>query len=180
MKYIGNNIYFFYSSIFIYLILNFVEKLLYNFSNITYLSFTVTQVSGELSNAGQPMRRFTQTFVLAVQAPKTYYVHNDIFRYQDLIFPDEDEADVSGADGGESGERETEEIGRTEPEEDEHQTQPQQLSTPAQAAEQQAQPPLIPTQQPPIQQQQPMYYNVAAPQPHVSYNNCDVLLKHES
>lgn len=123
------------------------------------------QVSGELSNAGQPMRRFTQTFVLAVQAPKTYYVHNDIFRYQDVIFPDEDEADVSGADGGESGERETEEIGRTEPEEDEHQTQAQQLA-PAQAAEQQAQPALIPTQQPPIQQQQPMYY--APPQPHVS------------
>jgi len=116
------------------------------------------------------MRRFTQTFVLAVQAPKTYYVHNDIFRYQDLIFPDEDEADVSGGDSGESGEREVEEIGRSEPEEDEHQTQAQQLSTPTQAAEQQAQPPLIPTQQPPLQQQQPMYY-AAPPQPHVSITN---------
>ncbi|XP_012234120.1 ras GTPase-activating protein-binding protein 2 isoform X2 [Linepithema humile] len=135
-------------------------------SQLTLENGVVVQVSGELSNAGQPMRRFTQTFVLAVQAPKTYYVHNDIFRYQDVIFPDEDEADVSGADGGESGERETEEIGRTEPEEDEHQTQAQQLSAPAQAAEQQAQPTLIPTQQAPIQQQQPMYY-AAPPQPHV-------------
>lgn len=42
----------------------------------------VVQVTGELSNAGQPMRRFTQTFVLAAQSPKKYYVHNDIFRYQ--------------------------------------------------------------------------------------------------
>ena len=28
------------------------------------------------------MRRFTQTFVLAAQSPKKYYVHNDIIRYQ--------------------------------------------------------------------------------------------------
>ncbi len=28
------------------------------------------------------MRRFMQTFVLAPQSPKKYYVHNDIFRYQ--------------------------------------------------------------------------------------------------
>jgi len=121
------------------------------------------------------MRRFTQTFVLAVQAPKTYYVHNDIFRYQDLMFNDEDEADASGGDGGESGEREVEEIGRTEPEEDEHQSnQVQPLSAPAQAAEQQAQPALIPAQQqPPLQQQQPMAYYAAPPQPHV---NTDVSL----
>jgi hypothetical protein len=39
-------------------------------------------VSGELSNNGQPMRPFMQTFVLAPQSPKKYYVHNDIFRYQ--------------------------------------------------------------------------------------------------
>ncbi|KMQ95685.1 ras gtpase-activating protein-binding protein 2 [Lasius niger] len=135
-------------------------------SQLTLENGVVVQVSGELSNAGQPMRRFTQTFVLAVQAPKTYYVHNDIFRYQDLIFPEEDEADVSGGDGGESGEREVEEIGRSEPEEDEHQSQAQQLTAPTQAAEQQAQPPLIPAQQPPLQQQQPMYY-AAPPQPHV-------------
>lgn len=49
----------------------------------------VVQVTGELSNDGQPMRRFTQTFVLAAQSPKKYYVHNDIFRYQDFITDDE-------------------------------------------------------------------------------------------
>ena len=35
-----------------------------------------------MSNNGQPLRRFMQTFVLAPQSPKKYYVHNDIFRYQ--------------------------------------------------------------------------------------------------
>lgn len=49
----------------------------------------VVQATGELSNAGQPMRRFTQTFVLASQSPKKYYVHNDIFRYQDYYVEDE-------------------------------------------------------------------------------------------
>lgn len=49
----------------------------------------VVQVTGELSNAGQPMRRFTQTFVLASQSPKKYYVHNDIFRYQDYYSDEE-------------------------------------------------------------------------------------------
>ena len=29
-----------------------------------------------------------QTFVLAPQSPKKYYVHNDIFRYQDEVFND--------------------------------------------------------------------------------------------
>ncbi|XP_031630037.1 ras GTPase-activating protein-binding protein 1 isoform X2 [Contarinia nasturtii] len=53
----------------------------------------VVQVTGELSNNGEPMRRFTQTFVLAAQSPKKYYVHNDIFRYQDLISDDEVEAE---------------------------------------------------------------------------------------
>lgn len=42
----------------------------------------VIQVTGELSNNGQPMRRFMQTFVLAPQNPKRYYVRNDIFHYQ--------------------------------------------------------------------------------------------------
>lgn len=50
----------------------------------------VVQVSGELSNDGHPMRRFTQTFVLACQSPKKYYVHNDIFRYQDMYNEDDD------------------------------------------------------------------------------------------
>lgn len=46
----------------------------------------VIQVVGELSNNGSVMRRFMQTFVLAPQSPKKYYLHNDIFRYQDEIF----------------------------------------------------------------------------------------------
>ena len=33
------------------------------------------------------MRRFVQTFVLAPQTAKKYYVHSDIFRYQDIYFP---------------------------------------------------------------------------------------------
>ncbi|EDW84082.1 uncharacterized protein Dwil_GK13947 [Drosophila willistoni] len=53
----------------------------------------VVQVTGELSNDGQPMRRFTQTFVLAAQSPKKYYVHNDIFRYQDLYIEDEQDGE---------------------------------------------------------------------------------------
>jgi hypothetical protein len=51
-------------------------------SQATLGSGVVVQVTGELSNNGEPMRRFTQTFVLAQQSPKKYYVHNDIFRYQ--------------------------------------------------------------------------------------------------
>jgi len=35
-----------------------------------------------------PMRRFMQTFILARQTPKMFYVHNDIFRYQDEVFHD--------------------------------------------------------------------------------------------
>lgn len=72
-------------------------------SQATLGNGVVVQVTGELSNAGQPMRRFTQTFVLAAQSPKKYYVHNDIFRYQDEVFTDE-ECDP--------------ESGRSEPEED--------------------------------------------------------------
>lgn len=42
-----------------------------------------------------------QTFVLAPQSPKKYYVHNDIFRYQDEVFHDtdsdaENQEDVAG------------------------------------------------------------------------------------
>merc|ERR1719232_1234954 len=61
-------------------------------SHETLANGVVVQVSGELSNNGEPMRRFMQTFVLAPQSPKKYYVHNDIFRYQDEVF---DEADNS-------------------------------------------------------------------------------------
>lgn len=51
----------------------------------------VVQVFGELSNDGHQMRRFTQTFVLACQSPKKYYVHNDIFRYHDIYCEDDDQ-----------------------------------------------------------------------------------------
>ncbi|XP_036345163.1 ras GTPase-activating protein-binding protein 2-like [Rhagoletis pomonella] len=54
----------------------------------------VVQVTGELSNDGQPMRRFTQTFVLASQSPKKYYVHNDIFRYQDMYSDEENDGET--------------------------------------------------------------------------------------
>lgn len=51
----------------------------------------VVQVSGELSNNGQEMRKFMQTFVLAPQSPKKYFVMNDIFRYQDEVFGNRDQ-----------------------------------------------------------------------------------------
>lgn len=62
----------------------------------------VVQVSGELSNDGHPMRRFTQTFVLACQSPKKYYVHNDIFRYQDMYNEDDDARVCDDHDNNES------------------------------------------------------------------------------
>uniref|UniRef100_A0A182Q390 NTF2 domain-containing protein n=1 Tax=Anopheles farauti TaxID=69004 RepID=A0A182Q390_9DIPT len=69
-------------------------------SQATLGNGVVVQVTGELSNDGQPMRRFTQTFVLAAQSPKKYYVHNDIFRYQDVYTDDElDEGCDSRANG---------------------------------------------------------------------------------
>ena len=127
--------------------------------------FNHCQVTGELSNAGQPMRRFTQTFVLAAQAPKTYYVHNDIFRYQDLGFPDDEEAELEGAESGlgDSAERDADECRGSEPEEDEQPAQVQQHGATTTVADQHA--PLIPTQQQPLQQQQqqPLYY-AAGPQ----------------
>lgn len=48
----------------------------------------VVQVLGELSNNGQPMRKFMQTFVLAPEGSvaNKFYVHNDIFRYEDEVF----------------------------------------------------------------------------------------------
>jgi len=42
-------------------------------------------VIGELANNNGAMRPFVQTFVLASQSAKKYYVHNDIFRYQDDV-----------------------------------------------------------------------------------------------
>ena len=49
----------------------------------------VAQVIGEMSNKGNPHRKFVQTFILAEQ-PNGYYVLNDIFRY----IADEDEEPV--------------------------------------------------------------------------------------
>ncbi|KPJ20160.1 Ras GTPase-activating protein-binding protein 2 [Papilio machaon] len=72
-------------------------------SQATLGNGVVVQVTGELSNGGAPMRRFTQTFVLAAQSPKKYYVHNDIFRYQDIVFSDE-EGEGSGRSDGEEEE----------------------------------------------------------------------------
>ncbi|KAM6972724.1 ras GTPase-activating protein-binding protein 2 [Aplochiton taeniatus] len=48
----------------------------------------VVQVLGELSNNGLPMRKFMQTFVLAPEGSvaNKFYVHNDIFRYEDEVF----------------------------------------------------------------------------------------------
>ncbi|XP_075947482.1 ras GTPase-activating protein-binding protein 2 isoform X3 [Anarhichas minor] len=69
----------------------------------------VVQVLGELSNNGQPMRKFMQTFVLAPEGSvaNKFYVHNDIFRYEDEVFGD------SEAELDEESEEEVEE----EPEE---------------------------------------------------------------
>jgi hypothetical protein len=57
-------------------------------SQLTIGSGVVVQVTGELSNDGKPMRRFMQTFVLAPQTQKKFYVQNDIFRYQDEVYQD--------------------------------------------------------------------------------------------
>uniref|UniRef100_A0A8C5GRY3 GTPase activating protein (SH3 domain) binding protein 1 n=1 Tax=Gouania willdenowi TaxID=441366 RepID=A0A8C5GRY3_GOUWI len=52
----------------------------------------VVQVMGELSNNMQPMRRFAQTFVLAPEGTTAdkFYIHNDVFMYQDEVFQDSD------------------------------------------------------------------------------------------
>lgn len=59
----------------------------------------VVQVIGELSNNGQPMRKFVQSFVLAAQSAKKYYVHIDIFRYQDIYQQSTPESDLSQSHG---------------------------------------------------------------------------------
>ena len=61
------------------------------FTTTTNFHCVLFQVTGELSNNQEPLRRFMQTFVLAPQTPNKYYVHNDIFRYQDEVFNDSDE-----------------------------------------------------------------------------------------
>lgn len=62
-------------------------------SHPTIGSGVVVQVTGELSNNGNRMRRFMQTFVLAPREPKKYYVQNDIFRYQDEVFDEQSDED---------------------------------------------------------------------------------------
>lgn len=88
----------------------------------------VVQVTGELSNNGEPMRRFTQTFVLAAQSPKKYYVHNDIFRYQDLITDDENEVESRSENDEEQDQDSALSV------ESKQQQQPQQTQQPAQPA----------------------------------------------
>ncbi|KAF3937166.1 hypothetical protein ABW19_dt0200956 [Dactylella cylindrospora] len=52
----------------------------------------VVQVLGDMTNNGEPSRRFCQTFFLAEQThPQGYYVLNDIFRY---LKDEEEEEDV--------------------------------------------------------------------------------------
>ena len=45
-------------------------------------SWSVTSIDGSFSSPSLYMRPFVQTFVLALQSPQKYYIHNDIFRYQ--------------------------------------------------------------------------------------------------
>lgn len=98
--------------------LNFVDcraKIRQVDSQATVSNAVVVQVTGELSNDGQQMRRFMQTFVLAPQSPKKYYVHNDIFRYQDEVFHDS-ESDVENLEeSGESEQEQTEAVSQAEP-----------------------------------------------------------------
>lgn len=81
--------------------LNFVDcrtKIKHVDSQPTIDNGVVVQVSGELSNAGKLPRRFMQTFVLGSQTPRKYYVHNDIFRYQDEVFGYDQEDAVDDED----------------------------------------------------------------------------------
>ncbi|XP_016113240.1 ras GTPase-activating protein-binding protein 2-like [Sinocyclocheilus grahami] len=57
----------------------------------------VVQVMSELSKSGRPMRRFMQTFVLAPEgySVNKFYVHNDIFCYEEEVFGDS-EAELGG------------------------------------------------------------------------------------
>ncbi|XP_074114616.1 ras GTPase-activating protein-binding protein 2 [Cotesia typhae] len=123
-------------------------------SQATLEDGVVIQVTGEFSNAGEPMRRFTQTFVLVARAPKTYYVLNDIFRYQDLGFPDE-EVELETEPSNENIERPETEEGRSEVDEDD-QGQSQAPVTVEHHIPQAAQP--LPLQTQPVIPPQQMYY----------------------
>ncbi|KAJ8000721.1 hypothetical protein DPEC_G00183290 [Dallia pectoralis] len=86
-------------------------------AHATLTDGVVVQVLGELSNNGQPMRKFMQTFVLAPEGSvaNKFYVHNDIFRYEDEVFGD------SEAELDEESEEEVEE------EQEERPPSPEQL-----------------------------------------------------
>lgn len=111
----------------------------------------VVQVTGELSNAGQPMRRFTQTFVLASQSPKKYYVHNDIFRYQDEIISDEECENESRSEPGDENTQECPVLGDA-----------QQINQPPLAYYAPNSPPMAPALAPVTHHQPP---HVLSPQP---------------
>ena len=116
------------------------------------------------------MRRFTQTFVLAAQAPTKYYVHNDIFRYQDFGYTDEEEEELE-AEGNinESSERESEvENVKVEVDKDDQQNQTQQLSGKLDNVVQHSQTPQQQQQLPPMTQQQQIYYTMP-PQQQVKF-----------
>lgn len=68
-----------------------------------------------------------QTFVLAPQTPNKYYVHNDIFRYQDEVFNDSDEEEELDHSQHITPQKPT-----AAPQQQQHiqQTQPGELSTP--------------------------------------------------
>jgi hypothetical protein len=55
------------------------------------LDNVVIQVVGQLSNNRQPMRRFFQTFVLCRRNTNHYFVKNDIFRFQEFEYAEEDD-----------------------------------------------------------------------------------------
>lgn len=123
----------------------------------------VVQVTGELSNDGQPMRRFTQTFVLAAQSPKKYYVHNDIFRYQDMYSDEEND----GESRSENDEEHDIEQQQQQPQQQGQVAAANNLSAVTEANAVQQVPP--PQQQPPQQQvvvaqpqaqQQAIYYSM--------------------
>ena len=53
-------------------------------------------MSGEFSNDTQPIRRFTESFVLSTQSPDKYFIHNSIFRYQDLVLKNDTDSFPKG------------------------------------------------------------------------------------
>lgn len=79
----------------------------------------VVQVMGELSNSGRPMRRFMQTFVLAPEgsAVNKFYVHNDIFRYEEEVFGDS-EAELAESEEEDVEEEQAETRASPEPNQD--------------------------------------------------------------